>query len=44
MELDAGAVRIADPAFCKDQTRPYIDQRCLKRIDVSDGQLITKAR
>ena len=37
MELDAGAVRIVDPAFCKDQTWPYIDQRCLKRIDASDG-------
>ena len=37
MELDAGAVRIVEPAFCKDQTWPYIDQRCLKRIDASDG-------
>jgi hypothetical protein len=35
MELDAR--RIVDPAFCKDQTWPYIDQRCLKRIDASDG-------
>jgi hypothetical protein len=24
-------VRIVDPAFCRDQTWPYIDQRCLKR-------------
>jgi hypothetical protein len=37
MELDARAARIVDPAFCKDQTWPYIDQRCLKRIDASDG-------
>ena len=37
MELDARAVRIVDPAFCNDQTWPYIDQRCLKRIDASDG-------
>jgi hypothetical protein len=34
---DARVVRIVDPAFCKDQTWPYIDQRCLKRIDASDG-------
>jgi len=32
-EVDAHAVRIVDPAFCKDQSWPYIDQRCLKRID-----------
>ncbi|MGB6446249.1 MAG: hypothetical protein WBF47_13875 [Xanthobacteraceae bacterium] len=37
MELDARAVRIVDPAFCKDQTWPYIDQHCLRRIDASDG-------
>src|ERR1700722_10030000 len=29
---DAPAVRIVDPAFCRDQTWPYIDQRCLKRV------------
>jgi hypothetical protein len=32
-EVDAHPVGIVDPAFCKDQTWPYIDQRCLKRID-----------
>ena len=26
------AVRIVDPEFCKNQTWPYIDARCLKRI------------
>ena len=29
---DVAAVRIVDPAFCRDQTWPYIDQRCLKRV------------
>jgi hypothetical protein len=28
---DVAEVRIVDPAFCRDQTWPYIDQRCLKR-------------
>jgi hypothetical protein len=28
---DVKDVRIVDPAFCQDQTWPYIDQRCLKR-------------
>jgi hypothetical protein len=28
---DVADVRIVDPAFCRDQTWPYIDQRCLKR-------------
>jgi hypothetical protein len=27
------AVRIVDPAFCENQTWPYIDARCLKRVD-----------
>ena len=27
------AVRIVDPAFCQNQTWPYIDPRCLKRSD-----------
>ncbi|MGA8497367.1 MAG: hypothetical protein WB764_17910 [Xanthobacteraceae bacterium] len=26
-------VRIVAPEFCKDQTWPYIDSRCLRRID-----------
>ncbi len=26
------AVRIVDPDFCKNQTWPYIDTRCLKRV------------
>jgi hypothetical protein len=26
------AVRIVDPDFCKNQTWPYIDARCLKRV------------
>jgi hypothetical protein len=29
---DVAEVRIVDPAFCRDQTWPYIDQRCLKRV------------
>jgi hypothetical protein len=29
---DVADVRIVDPAFCRDQTWPYIDQRCLKRV------------
>jgi hypothetical protein len=29
----AGAVRIVDPGFCANQTWPYIDERCLKRVD-----------
>ncbi len=29
----AAAVRIVDPAFCDSQTWPYIDTRCLKRVD-----------
>jgi hypothetical protein len=29
---DVHMVRIVDPDFCKNQTWPYIDQRCLKRI------------
>jgi hypothetical protein len=29
---DVADVRIVDPAFCRDQTWPYIDQRCLKRL------------
>ncbi len=33
---DAPAVRIVDPAFCKDQTWPYIDARCLKRVDKAE--------
>jgi hypothetical protein len=28
-------VRIVAPEFCKDQTWPYIDSRCLRRIDNS---------
>jgi hypothetical protein len=28
----ATAVRIVDPDFCKNQTWPYIDTRCLKRV------------
>lgn len=30
---DAAAVRIVDPAFCQNQTWPYLDARCLKRVD-----------
>ena len=26
------AVRIVDPTFCQDQTWPYIEPRCLKRV------------
>jgi hypothetical protein len=33
---DAAAVRIVDPAFCKEQIWPYIDARCLKRVDTAD--------
>jgi len=29
---EATAVRIVDPDFCKNQTWPYIDTRCLKRV------------
>lgn len=29
---EAPAVRIVDPDFCKNQTWPYIDARCLKRV------------
>jgi hypothetical protein len=29
----AAPVRIVAPEFCKDQTWPYIDSRCLRRID-----------
>jgi hypothetical protein len=28
-------VRIVDPDFCKNQTWPYIDSRCLKRADTT---------
>ena len=27
------AARIVDPAFCENQTWPYIDARCLKRVE-----------
>jgi hypothetical protein len=27
------AIRVVDPEFCKNQTWPYIDGRCLKRAD-----------
>jgi hypothetical protein len=27
------AIRVVDPEFCKNQTWPYIDARCLKRSD-----------
>jgi len=29
---EAPTVRIVDPDFCKNQTWPYIDARCLKRV------------
>jgi hypothetical protein len=29
---EVAAVRIVDPDFCKNQTWPYIDPRCLKRV------------
>jgi hypothetical protein len=29
----ATAVKIIAPEFCKDQTWPYIDARCLRRVD-----------
>jgi hypothetical protein len=29
---EAPVVRIVDPDFCKNQTWPYIDARCLKRV------------
>jgi hypothetical protein len=32
------AVRIVDPAFCQNQTWPYIDQRCLKRAETPTDQ------
>jgi hypothetical protein len=32
-QQDAASVRIVDPAFCQNQTWPYLDARCLKRVD-----------
>jgi hypothetical protein len=32
------AVRIVDPAFCQNQTWPYIDQSCLKRAETPTDQ------
>jgi hypothetical protein len=36
-------VRIVAPEFCKDQTWPYIDSRCLRRIDNPDAPRATVA-
>jgi hypothetical protein len=36
-------VRIVAPEFCKDQTWPYIDSRCLRRIDNPDAPQATVA-
>jgi hypothetical protein len=35
-EQPAGTVRIVDPAYCANQTWPYIDERCLKRADTPE--------
>jgi hypothetical protein len=35
-ELPTGTVRIVDPAYCANQTWPYIDERCLKRADTPE--------
>jgi len=36
-------VTIVAPEFCKDQTWPYIDSRCLRRIDNPDAPQATVA-
>jgi hypothetical protein len=36
-------VTIVAPEFCKDQTWPYIDSRCLRRIDSPDAPQATVA-
>src|ERR1700722_15073983 len=36
-------VTIVAPEFCKDQTWPYIDSRCLRRIDNPDAPRATVA-
>lgn len=38
---DVADVRIVDPAFCRDQTWPYIDQRCLKRVEPQQAASIS---
>ena len=35
-EQPTGTVRIVDPAYCANQTWPYIDERCLKRADTPE--------
>ena len=40
----ARQVRIVDPAFCKDQTWPYIDARCLKRVDDAERPAADQGR